>query len=468
MNQGRYEELVGRVLDEDASTIEVAELEQGFRDQPERLGDFQFHLVLWELWSQECRQERRAEAFVEAWRTRLAAEAQADSFVERTVESLETKRSTRTPARERVLSLLAIARARLGWCVPIGSLALVVFLWQWWFGPTVGEPMLAEVQGAGVSIERAGQMIPPSDGMQLHAGDVLRVPANGNAAIAYAPEQTRIRLQGETELHLRSWTHGKRFTLSVGKLEVTAAHQRRFRPMVLETPQAEARVLGTEFSLLTTTNATLLQVTEGKVGFTRLSDGRGVQVSAGHYAVAASNYVLTAQPLPGKILREVWLDLPGWTFNELIHHPRYPNAPSGLDFPQNFETNTNWPSAFGTRMRAWLLPPVTGTYEFQISGNGQFCLWMSPDDDPLVKVRIGQLFGTRNAPGDLPPEQAASRQESGPIPLEAGRSYYVEAVHKYLTGEDRLTVTWKRPDGTIEPIPSTSLAPFVPKKGAKK
>jgi hypothetical protein len=310
-------------------------------------------------------------------------------------------------------------------------------------------------------------MIPPSVGMHLQAGDVLRVSANANAAIAYAPEQTRIRLQGETELHLRSWSHGKRFTLSVGKVEVTAARQRRFKPMVLETPQAEVRVLGTEFSLLTTTNATRLEVSVGKVRLRRTRDGAPVDVSGGHFAVVAADYELAALPLPGKVLREFWLDLPGDTLQDLTRSTRYPNAPSGRDFPANLDAKTNWAGAFGTRTRGYLIPPATGDYEFRIGGNGQIGLWLSPDEDPTGKIKIGQIVFTRNRPGDPGPEATSARQESGPIPLEAGRQYYIEVVHKYNGGQEQLWVSWKRPDGSEEPIPPECLAPFALGKAAK-
>ena len=62
-----------------------------------------------------------------------------------------------------------------------------------------------------------------------------------------------------------------------------------------------------------------------------------------------------------------------------------------------------------------------------------------------------------------------TRLESGPIPLEAGRRYYIEVAHKYGNGQDRLSPTWKRPEGAEEPIPAEFLAPFVLEKhGGKK
>ena len=360
--------------------------------------------------------------------------------------------------------------ARRGaWVALAACLALVVGLGAWNFGPTVGEPVLAEFQGTGLSLERASQILPAVAGTRLQSGDVLRTPENVTAVISFVPENTRILIEPGTDLKVTGLSHGKRFALGVGKLEASVARQRPWKPMVLVTAQAKARVLGTQFTLAATTNATRLEVTEGKVKLTRKSDGSVVQAAAGHYAVAATNFVLAAQPLPGKVLREFWLDLPGDTLQDMTYHARYPNSPSGHDFPPSFETNTNWPSAFGTRTRAYLLPSVTGDYEFRISGNGQICLWLSPDDDPVNRVKVAQIVFTRNRPGDEGPETTTSRQESGPIPLEAGRRYYIEAAHKYGNGQDRLTVTWKRPEGAEEPIPAEFLAPFVLEKhGGKK
>src|SRR5207247_9922319 len=131
-----------------------------------------------------------------------------------------------------------------------------------------------------------------------------------------------------TMLELVPWLMGNRFELGTGKIEAVVARQRPFRSMFVHTPRAEARVLGTEFILAATTNATRLEVTAGSVKLTRLSDRAAVKVAAGHYAVAASNYALASQPLPGKVLREFWRDLPSDNLQEQTYHVRYPNAPS--------------------------------------------------------------------------------------------------------------------------------------------
>src|SRR4030095_1176466 len=109
-----------------------------------------------------------------------------------------------------------------------------------------------------------------------------------------------------TELRILRWAKGKRFDLREGKIEAIVARQRPLRAMLLSTPQAEARVLGTKFTLTVTTNATRLDVTECKVRLASASDGTRVDVPANHYAIAATNVKLAALPKTGSILCEYW------------------------------------------------------------------------------------------------------------------------------------------------------------------
>jgi hypothetical protein len=458
MNQERYEELVGRVLDDEASSIEVAELEHGLRGQPQRLEDFQCHLVLWELWSQECRRERSAEAFVEGWRTRLAAEAQADSFVERTVESLQTRRPARFPAWESVLSLLAIARARRGWSLAIGSATVIVLLLLWCFGPTAGDPVLVEVQGTVLSLERGGQAIPASTGMSLKPGDVLRVPLNGTAAITYTPEKTRFKIYKGTELELSSWRQGKRFALKVGKVDVVAARQRPFRPMVLVTPQAVARVLGTELTLLVDAETTRLEVRKGKVRFTRLSDNVSTKVSTGTYAVAASNTDLAPLPFTGSLFWERWTNIPGGAWTDLVTSPRYPDHANERAYLTNLtalEMTSNRGNNYGERLRGYLLPPKTGEYTFWITAQGWASLFLARGENPADKMQMA--FSASAGPREW---LVSPTQRSSSVSLTAGKQYYFEVLHKTGAGGDNLAVAWQGPGNKLEIIPMEFLAPY--------
>jgi hypothetical protein len=354
------------------------------------------------------------------------------------------------------------------WRMPVAfatTILLLLSLAIWHFGPTMGEPVLADVKGVDVSIERGTEFVPAANGMGLRPAEVLRLGTNATATIAFGPEQTRFELSAGATLELTSLAYGKDFLLTSGKIKASVARQRPFHPMILATPQAEARVLGTKFSLLTTAEITRLEVTQGKVRFTRLSDNKSVQVAAGNYAVAAADCELAALPLSGRILREYWTNLPGEYFvTFLTAHPDFPDHPSGHDYLDKFEAPSHWGENYGARIRGYLHPPKTGEYTFWIAAGDGGELWLSPDDDPGHKIPIG------NSEPAAPHEWGKLRKQQSPvIPLVAGRKYYIEALQKQgVKHEDHLAVAWQGPSRVREVVPGKFLSPFKPKTKEKK
>ncbi len=56
-------------------------------------------------------------------------------------------------------------------------------------------------------------------------------------------------------------------------------------------------------------------------------------------------------------------------------------------------------------------------------------------------------------------------KKSKPIHLEAGKRYYIEALHHEATADDSLAVGWQLPNGEMErPIPGKRLSTFAPAK----
>lgn len=76
----------------------------------------------------------------------------------------------------------------------------------------------------------------------------------------------------------------------------------------------------------------------------------------------------------------------------------------------------------GSRMWGWLVPPITGEYNFWIAADYLSELWLSTDDSPRNMVLL--LDPQVAAPG--PRAWVYSTQKSEPIPLEADRAYYFE------------------------------------------
>ncbi len=158
----------------------------------------------------------------------------------------------------------------------------------------------------------------------------------------------------------------------------------------------------------------------------------------------------------GQILREWWTGISGSAVSQLTSAPGYPNAPSGSGFLSRFEAPTNWADNYGTRVRGYLHPPVTGSYRFWIASDDNSELWLSSDAMPAPASLVARVPGwTSSRIWDKYPEQ-----QSAPIPLLAGQRYYVEALQKEGGGGDNLAVAWEVPGLPMAVIDGLYLSPL--------
>ena len=157
----------------------------------------------------------------------------------------------------------------------------------------------------------------------------------------------------------------------------------------------------------------------------------------------------------GPVLREYWTGIGGTGVADLTQQPSFPGSPSGMSWEANFEAPTDWADDYGTRMRAYLMAPTDGAYTFWISGDDNCELYLSTDEWPANKVRIAWV------PGWTSPREWTKypEQQSAPILLAAGHSYYIEALQKEGNGGDNLAVAWSIPGSGVEqPIPGSRLS----------
>ncbi len=158
------------------------------------------------------------------------------------------------------------------------------------------------------------------------------------------------------------------------------------------------------------------------------------------------------------VRRDFWLGIPGSSVDNLIASPDYPSTPSGTDFPTIFEGPSNWADDYGTRIRGFVNPPTTGDYIFWISGDDNSLLYLGSNESPSSV----QLIASVNSWTSSREWNREPQQQSAPVRLEAGKSYYIEALHKEGAGGDNIAVGWQLPDGTLErPIPGNRLSPFM-------
>ena len=82
------------------------------------------------------------------------------------------------------------------------------------------------------------------------------------------------------------------------------------------------------------------------------------------------------------ILREWWTGIDTVSISEMTGDDSFPQAASGTNYETIFEAPTNWADDYGTRMRGFLHPTITGDYTFWIASDDNGELWLSNDSNP--------------------------------------------------------------------------------------
>ena len=175
MNDARYPELLGRLLEGELSEAEAGELARELRARPELQHDLHRHLVLWDVWSQYQTPERSAEAFVAAWKTRLRAETEgADAFYQTVLARLETP-GRRLSSWMATLWVALQRPAGIAWAASAAVAGLAIILW------------LAAPRPAQAMITIQGEAVCPA--CVLHEGHqhtpAIRVQKDGTTLIYY-------------------------------------------------------------------------------------------------------------------------------------------------------------------------------------------------------------------------------------------------------------------------------------------
>ncbi|NTV65213.1 MAG: hypothetical protein HGA65_17020, partial [Oscillochloris sp.] len=102
----------------------------------------------------------------------------------------------------------------------------------------------------------------------------------------------------------------------------------------------------------------------------------------------------------GGFLREWWSGISDSSLSSLTSNAAYPSSPSGQEILSTvLEGRANSDDNYGERLRAYLSPPVSGTYSFWLAGNSTAQLLLSSDDDPAHAqsiVTLSEASGYRN------------------------------------------------------------------------
>lgn len=155
------------------------------------------------------------------------------------------------------------------------------------------------------------------------------------------------------------------------------------------------------------------------------------------------------------------------TVASLTNNARFPGQPDTLVGLTSFASPVNVGDNYGSRIRAYLVPSVTGDYQFFISSDDNSLLLFSRDTNAANAVAIASVsaWTSQNVWSTY-----ASQTSAVITNLIAGQRYYIEALHKEGGGGDHVEVGWLVPgSGVTNIIPSANLqvldlnyAPTVP------
>ncbi|MFC1762510.1 hypothetical protein ACFL6U_10575 [Planctomycetota bacterium] len=173
----------------------------------------------------------------------------------------------------------------------------------------------------------------------------------------------------------------------------------------------------------------------------------------------------TVTPDLGTVTRERWENVatPGGAdvmanVRAFIDDPAYPDSPTHSDTLDSF-TSPSDPNLTitGGRMHGQLHVPVTGDYIFTIAGYWSAGLWLSADEGP-ADTSYDPIASTWHS--DYQEWDRYGFQQSIPVSLEGGKSYYILAV---WAGGEHCSVAMQGPTmPDLVPIPGTLMSPYTP------
>jgi hypothetical protein len=188
-------------------------------------------------------------------------------------------------------------------------------------------------------------------------------------------------------------------------------------------------------------NEAALLTASSPVTLTVLATDTGVPPLSG----TATNRITLASTnaLPATPHRELFYTISGANVSDLTGNAKYPGRPDALTALTNFASPLNIGNTYGSRVRAYLVPPTNGHYRLFVSSDDSSQLKLSLSANPTGAAVVASVSGSVN-PGVW---TTKTSQASSPISnLVAGQSYYIEALHKENTGNDHIYAAWTVPN----------------------
>ena len=130
--------------------------------------------------------------------------------------------------------------------------------------------------------------------------------------------------------------------------------------------------------------------------------------------------------------------------SELKALPTFPDSPTSINIEADFESPSNIENWYGQTLEGYIVPPVTGEYQF----------WIASDDES--ELLLSDSVSTKGLRRIAYTERATKKREWNPVRydsqaseiiyLEEGQVYAVKALMAEGYGSDLLAVAWEGPE----------------------
>ncbi len=159
---------------------------------------------------------------------------------------------------------------------------------------------------------------------------------------------------------------------------------------------------------------------------------------------------------PGGVMRTYFEGIGGTSVSNLTSATsKWPNRPDSEEFLETFDGGEHGDN-YGSTVRGYVIPPVSGSYRFWISSDDASQLRLGTSANPSSAVAIASVSGWTN-PYSWPD---SGSQMSGLVALTAGQPYYIEARHKEGGGGDHVSVAWSGPGIGKQLLTGVHTAPY--------
>lgn len=148
---------------------------------------------------------------------------------------------------------------------------------------------------------KKGQFLTAKEGLEIKGAGFATLRLRDGSMLTLKPEQ------GSCRFWAHAWSgsqpgplntmQGVAVSLERGVLDARVARQFGSAPMSVATPQAGVKIVGTVFRLIVVDKSTRLEVSEGRVQFTRRADRKMVEVGEKEFCVADLSGPMTVQKM---------------------------------------------------------------------------------------------------------------------------------------------------------------------------